>query len=447
MTGICIIGLGYVGLTLAVTLAKVLHPIYGIEIDKNKAKKLANGIPTLYEPDLERVLTQVTKKKSLIILDSLSDEIAKDVDTYIISVGTPLDEETKRPKLVHIENSLKELSKFLKKGDLVVLRSTVTVGTTRNIIKKILEEGTGLVHGQDFFLSFAPERTVEGNALRELHELPQIVGAADEISADRTVNIFNKITKTVIRMSSFEAAEVVKLFDNTSRDVNIAIANIFGLICEKLGLPSREVIEAANYGYSRNRIFIPGAGVGGPCLVKDPYFLIESVKDDFEFPLISLARQINESMPFHMTRLIQNLLSSMNKKISGSRILILGFAFKGTPPTDDMRFSPTIPVLEFLIKNGANVLGYDPLVNQNKIKELGATPINLDEVKELDCIIIMNNNKEYLKLDYEKIIVSSKSPVGIIDGWQLLDPNHVKELGYYYRGLGNGQIFSPENIK
>jgi len=439
LSGICVIGLGYVGLTLAVTLAKVQKPIFGIEIDETKVKKLSEGIPTLFEPDLENILKRVIKGGSLQISSSITEDIAKKVDAYIVSVGTPLEEETKRPKLNHIEDSIKEISKFLKKGDLIVLRSTIPVGTTQNVVKKIIEKETNLILGKDYYLSFAPERTVEGNALLELMQLPQIVGSIDDESANRTTNIFNKITKTVIRMSSFEAAEVVKLLDNTSRDVNIAMGNIFGMICEKLGLKSKEVIDAANHGYSRNRIFIPGAGVGGPCLVKDPYFLMESVSGKLELPLISLARQINESMPYHMINIVKEIFSKTQREINNSKILILGFAFKGSPPTDDVRFSPTIPVLEYLIKSGANVLGYDPYVKDDVIADLGATPTNLKDIKDIDCILVMNNNKKFLELDYESILKNSKNITILVDGWQLLDSEHIRELGYEYGCLGDGQ--------
>lgn len=439
MKGVCVIGLGYVGLTLAVTLAKTKILVYGIDCEKEKVEKLSSGIPTLYEPGMDKLLKRVIQNGSFKVHNSLNGKIKNEVDTYIVSVGTPLDDNTKKPMLNHIEDSIREIAKFLKKGDLVVMRSTLPVGTTRNVIKKLIEENTGFVLGQDFYLSFAPERTVEGNALEELNELPQIVGAIDIESADKTANIFNKITKTVIRMSSFESSEVVKLIDNASRDVNLAMANIFGLVFEKLGLKSKEIIEAANYGYSRNRIFRAGAGVGGPCLVKDPYFLIDSVKSEMDLPLISLARKINESMPNHVIDLIEQEYQKINKPLENSKVLILGFAFKGTPPTDDIRFSPTIPVLEYLKNKKANIYGYDPQVNEEVIKDLGVNPINPNEVSGIECILIMNNNKIYLDINYDLLIKNSNTPIILIDGWQLLDDDLIKELGFEYRCVGNGQ--------
>ncbi len=433
---ICVLGLGYVGLTLAVTLAKFSNPIYGIEIDKNKVTTLSQGLPPIYEPGLGNLLMEVIQKNSLKLNNKLTKEIADLVDTYIICIGTPIDDHTKKPIFTYLDKIIKEIASFLKKGDLVIVRSTVTVGTTKNRIKKTLEELSHLKFGRDFYLCSAPERTVEGKALQELLQLPQIVGSDDEKSIDKTANIFNKITKTVIRIPSFDAAEVIKLFDNTSRDVNIALANQFGLICEKLGLASKEIIEAANFGYSRNRIFIAGAGVGGQCLVKDPYFLIDSVNEKLDVSLIRKAREINDSMPQHVISLIESIFKEMNKKISNSRILVLGFAFKGKPETDDMRYSPTLPILEYLKNKSVDVVGYDPMVPQEKIKNLGIKFEEPELIENVDCILIMNNNSKYLEIDFKKIKQNSKEPVGIMDGWQLLDVSYIKDLGFIYRGVG-----------
>jgi len=323
---------------------------------------------------------------------------------------------------------------------LIILRSTVTVGTARTIVKTHFEKSTRLNAGFDFYLASAPERTVEGKALQELFELPQIIGSENEESIDRAANIFNKITKTVIRVSSYEAAEIVKLFDNTSRDVNIALGNQFGLICEKLGLQSKEIVDAANYGYPRNRILISGAGVGGQCLVKDPYFLIESVKDKMDLRWIEEARKINDSMPFHVIELIQTVFKKMGKNIQNSKILILGISFKGIPETDDTRYSPAIPVIDYLRKQSAVVYGYDPIVPDQIISALGVTPIDPYVLDGIDCIVIMNNNKRFKELDLEKIKSKTKLPMAIIDGWQMIDPTYAKDLGINYKGVGMSEI-------
>lgn len=434
--GICVLGLGYVGLTLGVTLAKVKPTVYGIDVDKSKIQQLSEGKSPIYEPGLQNILRHVIKNGSFKTSHILSKEIANDVDTYILCIGTPIDNKTKKPLFNHLEQAIIELSSYLKKGDLVILRSTVTVGTAKNMVRKIIEEKSKLLLGQDFFLASAPERTVEGMALQELNTLPQIIGSSDEDSINRAANIFNKITKTIIRVSSFEAAEIIKLLDNTSRDVNIALGNQFGLVCEKLGLNSKEIVESANYGYPRNKIFIAGAGVGGQCLVKDPYFLIESVKNKLDLSWIETARKINDSMPEHVIELIVDLFKEMSRKLEGSRILILGFAFKGVPETDDTRYSPALPVVDYLKKNGVTILGYDPKVEPEKIKNFGVVPEIPNHVDYIDCIVIMNNNNIYKEIDYEQIKNNSTKPIGIVDGWQLLDPNHVIKMGYCYRGVG-----------
>ena len=435
---ICILGLGHVGLTLAVSLAKVSPPVYGIEVDKNKVKQLSDGNPTFFELGLKSLLKEVTSNDSFKISSEITQDIADNVDTYIICIGTPLDSKTNTPILSHLEKVVNTLSNVLKKGDLIIIRSTVTVGTTQKMIKKKIEDSTKLQFGIDFFLASAPERTVEGNALKELKNLPQIVGSTDTHSIDKTGSIFNKLTKTIIRVSSFDAAEVIKLLDNTSRDVNIAMANQFGLICESLGLKSSEIIEAANFGYGRNRIWAAGAGVGGPCLVKDPYFLMESVKGKIDTSLITLARKINDSMPLHVLSLIDEIFVELQRHIKDSKILILGFAFKGRPVTDDTRFSPTIPVAESLKNKGAILFGYDPAVSQENISKICAKPITLEEMDDFDCIVIMNNNEEFLNIDYGKFINMNKK-VGLLDGWEILDNNYIKQLGFVYRGVGVGQ--------
>ena len=435
---VCILGLGYVGLTLAVTLANSKISVYGIDVDKNKIKKLSMGEPPLFEPGLKTILNETIKNNFLKFGDCLTKEIAEDVNSYIICIGTPLDNSSKKPIFSHLEVVINSIIEFLKKGDTIISRSTVTVGTVRNMIKNPIEQKTTFKVGNEVFLACAPERTVEGNALNELKELPQIIGADDSESLDKASNIFNKLTKTILRMNSYEAAEVIKLLDNTSRDVNIAMANQFGLILEKLGLNSNQIIEAANYDYKRNKIFKAGAGVGGPCLVKDPYFLLESVKDKVNIPLIKIAREINDSMPHHVFELIQDVFSSMSRSITGSKIFILGFAFKGTPATDDTRFSPSIKVIEILKKNGAELLGYDPVVDSKIIEEFGVKYSPLTNVADIDCIVIMNNNKKYLEMNLEKIKNNSKKPIGFVDGWELFDVNFVKKLGFIYRGVGIG---------
>jgi nucleotide sugar dehydrogenase len=337
--------------------------------------------------------------------------------------------------LDNYKNAATEIAKKIKKDDLIIQRSTVPVGTARNTLKKILEENSNLKASVDFQLSCAPERTLQGNALKELRELSQIIGGIDERSVKKTSSIFNKITHTIVKVSSLEAAELIKLFDNTYRDITISIANLYGKICQKLNLDAKEVIEAANYGYSRNKILFPGPGVGGGCLVKDPYLLLSSLQQT-NLDLIKKSREINDSMITDTINLIKSSFEKTSKIIKNSKIFVLGFAFKGTPATDDIRFSPTLPIVDFLKKEGAIIYGYDGVVKPEDIKGLGVERISqIYEKKNYDCIILMNNNQEFRGIDFKKLNEGSK-PLLIIDGWYMYDSKILDRLGIKYFALG-----------
>jgi UDP-N-acetyl-D-mannosaminuronic acid dehydrogenase len=250
------------------------------------------------------------------------------------------------------------------------------------------------------------------------------------------------VTETVVKVSSLEAAELIKLLDNTYRDITISIGNLYGKICEKLNLDAKEVIEAANHGYSRNKILFPGAGVGGGCLVKDPYLLLYSLDEQINLDLIKASRKINDSMISDTITLIKSSFKKIGKKIANSKILVLGFAFKGTPLTDDMRFSPTLPIIDFLQNEGAKIYGYDIVVKSQDIQELGIENVSqIYEKNSYDCIILMNNNQEFRELDFKKLEGDNGSLL-VIDGWYMYDSKELYELGIKYFALGaKNEIF------
>lgn len=433
---IIVAGLGYVGLTLALTLADVGYKVIGVDKDKKKIEKLNNNQPTLYEPQVRQILTSAISTGNI----SFTEKIAK-VDekvAYIICVGTPINDQTHEPVLENLRNISTEIGINLKKGDLVILRSTVPVGTSRNFLKPILEKESNLRTPSDFHLATAPERTLQGSALQELKQLSQIIGGINEDSVESAASIFSRMTRTVVRVSSLEAAELIKLLDNTYRDMTIAIGNLCGKICEKLNLDSHEVIEAANYGYSRNKILFPGAGVGGGCLVKDPYLLLSSLDDSINLDMIKTSRKINDSMIEDTIRLIESSYRKTSRSISNSKILVLGFAFKGVPDTDDIRYSPTLPVIEFLKKQGSSLYGYDPLVLHETIKNLGIQPVSeIYGNQKYDCILIMNNNPRFRNIDFKRLEDKSNLPLLVIDGWYLYDSKSLKGLGIRYFALGS----------
>ena len=348
---------------------------------------------------------------------------------YIITVGTPIIKSSVEPNLDYVSKATLQVAKVLRPGNFVILRSTVPVTTTRKIALPILEKESGLKAGIDFDLAFCPERTIEGKALRELRELPQIIGGINKNSVERASKLFLRSTKNTIDVASIEAAEMLKIMDNTYRDVMFSYSNQMALLCEALGLDMTHLVRAANNGYIRNNIPIPSPGVGGACLSKDPYILASVCKKvGIDDSLFSLGRKINESMPLHICNRMVNELNDMGKSIETAEILILGFAFKGNPATSDMRESPTLDLVKILLELGADLKGHDPLVSENEIKDLGVKFVDLNTgIRSAEIIIIMINHKDYASLNLASLIKKSKKQIIIIDGWHLFEPEDFSD--------------------
>lgn len=438
---ICVIGLGYVGLTLSVVLAELGFKVFGYDTDASLIEKLKNGYVPFYEDNLEAYMHRYAGK-NLIPVSDLSN---CKVDTYIISVGTPISPETKKPITDYIEESARYIAKFLKSDDLVILRSTVPVGTTRNVMLPILNDLSGLRAGVDYYLAYAPERTIEGRAIPEIKELPQIIGGYDKKSTMLVNRLFREITPTIVDVGSLEGAEMVKILNNTFRDVKFGYANEMALVCKELGLDMVKLVQAANLGYIRDEIPVPSPGVGGACLTKDPYFLIHSCKDLKHQPRMVLrSRQINEFIPYHIVEEVYQQITELNKKIDKLKIFIIGFAFKGEPETSDLRGSTTIDLLNHFRKKGIkerSFFGYDPVVSQEKITALGVTPVSIiDGFKDADVVVIMNNHKSYKKMDVFDLLNSAKHDCIFVDGWYTFEPkdimtiNNVKYIGIGCKG-------------
>lgn len=429
---ICVIGQGYVGLTLSLVLADCGFKILGIDSNQKVISSLKNGKPTLSEKDVKILLNKHLGKNY-----NVSEKIPEEIfDVFIISVGTPLNKEN-IPILDHILESCDAIGAKLSKNCLVILRSTVPVGVTRNKVVPKLESISRLKAGQEFEVVFAPERTAEGVAIEELRKNPQIIGGMTKKGVEKASDIFRKMTETIIPVSSIESAEMIKLIDNTYRDVHFAYSNEIALICDMLKIDARECIEKANYNYSRNKIPIPSPGVGGPCLSKDPYILAHVGKQlGYEPKLIMHGRKVNEFVPSFLASKILSKLESIDKRRNDAKIFVIGFAFKGHPETDDTRDSPTLILINQLKKEISQIYGYDPVVSEQEIERLGAIPIKIEEgFQNADCVIMMNNHKSYLDLDIKRFIKESSKPCVFVDCW-----NMVKELsneeGVIYTTIG-----------
>lgn len=422
---IVVVGLGYVGLTMALVMADAGFMVTGVEIDASKVNQLNNGQSYIHEVGLEDLLKENIGHNFKPVSD-----IPDTGDVYIISVGTPVIENAfgkKLPIMDYLNDACDKIAKKLNSGNLVILRSTVPIGTCRNYVKKRLEEGSGLTCGIDFHLSFAPERTAEGKALKELRNLPQLIGGYNKDSLEATVAIFRDLTPTIVRVDSLEAAEMAKLINNTFRDYVFAYSNQMAKIASRFNINVVDVINAANKGYTRDPIPLPSPGVGGPCLTKDPH-IFAAVAEEFEFDgsFFVKGRIINESMHQHIVDQVLNELVRIGKKPEESNVFICGLAFKGNPETGDIRNSSAIDIALLLKHSVKSIKGFDPIAKKSEIEEYEILPVEFEQgLKNTDVIMFLNNHKYFEKINvFGMTRALNENPV-IFDGWNLFRKEEI----------------------
>ncbi len=430
---ICVSGLGFAGLTLAIALADAGAEVHGVEINRIIVEKLQQKKPTLSEKSLGILLSRHLGA-NFFVHDSIP---SLHFDSHIICVGTPVDER-KKPIADYVLQAAKQVGNSLKGGELVAIRSTVPVGATRNEILPALEQESGKMLERDFQLVYTPERTAEGNAFEELRFLPQIIGGTCEAGVLMAVDMFGLLTPTLVTVSSLEAAEMIKLIDNSYRDYRFAYSNEISMICEHLGLDASECISKANISYPRNDIPLPSPGVGGPCLSKDPYILFEtSSRAGYEPRLILNARKLNETVPKLIAEKLKKHLG--DKSGMPPKIFLMGFSFKGTPSVDDIRNSTTLDLLRELEAFPARLFGHDPVVQPEKLKSLGVVPTTIEGgFKGARAVVIMTNDPSYAGLDIVKLAASAANPVVIADCWRLYDARLFDSRKIEYIGIGLG---------
>lgn len=414
---LCIIGCGYVGLTLALVMARNGFNVKGYDLNKDLINKLKEYKLPFYEKGINSLLSQQLNK-NFQVTNSVLD--IRKCDTFIISVGTPINK-FKKPSYSFLKKSINELSRILKKGDLVILRSTVPVGTSRKILINLLQKKTKLKVGRDFFFSFCPERTVEGNAIAELSKNPQIIGGYCEKSVEISMKIFNEITHTVINAETLEAAELSKIIDNSYRDTIFAYSNQMSLLASKFKINYSKLVDKINLGYSRNFVPKPSPGVGGPCLSKDPHILNNSLSEQkINYSLVKSARLINEIMPQKICNIIYSELKKLKKDIKRTKIFITGLAFKGNPETSDLRNSTSLQIFNILKKKNKNICVHDFVLDKIKEKPKNLKFISLDKgFKNSDVILILNNHQNYDTLS-NKLLSKIKKNTIVFDAWQTL---------------------------
>jgi len=401
-----VIGLGYVGLPLAVEKAGAGFKTIGFDVQKDKVDMVNKG--ENYIGDVAS--TELTKLVESGMLSATTD-FAKvaGLDFIAICVPTPLDEH-QQPNISYVRDSSKEIAKYLKKGAMVVLESTTYPGTTEELVKPILEEGSGLVCGVDFYLGFSPERVDPGNLIYKTKNTPKVVGAIGADALEAIAHMYRAVLDgDVFEASSPAVAEMEKLLENTYRNVNIALVNELALLCDKMGIDVWEVINAAKtkpYGF---QAFYPGPGIGGHCIPLDPYYLSWKAREyGFHTTMIEAAANINDRMPEYCADRISRILNREKKSLNGSKILILGVAYK--QEIDDYRESPALTLIKELEKRGATVDYYDPYVpeysykgqNKKRIRDL-----DLKTLKEYDVVTVTTAHE---KVDYE-MVASAGVPV------------------------------------
>jgi UDP-N-acetyl-D-mannosaminuronic acid dehydrogenase len=428
---ICVVGTGHIGLPLAAVLADAGFSVIGYDTNDEFVTRVnTTGEVDFQEEGLSELLAKHLHR-GLTLTSTPPDR----QDIYVITVGTPLEPGQERPNLDRIRVAVQRIAPGFGDNPLVVLRSTVSIGTTRRIVLPEIRR-----HTERFGLAFCPERTIEGRAIPEMRSLPQIIGGVDAESAERAEALFRRITASIVHVSSLEAAEMIKLINNTYRDLTFAFANEVALIAEHMGLSAREMIHAANVDYPRSSVARPGF-VGGPCLEKDALILIDSLHQiDFKPRVIEEARRINHALPEHVAVRVLEQLQQVRGSAARTRVLLTGFAFKGRPATEDVRGSAAIPLMRRLQAAGVEVWGHDFVTPEKVIAELGALTCSLEEgFERADGVVIANNHPQYLRADIPALATRLRRPAFLLDAWSLFEARDFHAVG----GLSYGALGSP----
>lgn len=429
-----IVGLGYVGLTLATALAEVGVKVVGIEKRPEVCDLTNKGKPHFSESGLEEALTRVTRNGNLVARTAF--EPGTHCDIYIITVGTPLGKDGKA-RLDMIEAASAQVAENMLDGGLVILRSTVKIGTARDVVAPVLAKS-----GKKFDIAMCPERTLEGKAMQELRELPQIVGADSQDVADRASKLFRRLTNTVVQVSSLESAEIVKLIDNTFRDVQFAFANEVARLCDAFGVNAQEVISSGKLGYKRTNVPLPGL-VGGPCLEKDPHILFQSAKSrGIELEITRAGRLVNERQPYETIDFVDAEMARRNIA-ADAPIALLGMAFKGVPATDDLRGSMSLKVLEAVRakRPNAQIRAYDPVIETaelaHNVPDVTVCETLEEAVSGAAVVLIANNHPDLGRTAPAELSEKMAENGFIYDYWNHFSNHSVAELGHSYYAVGN----------
>ena len=431
---IAVIGLGRIGLPTAAMFAKAGAIVTGVDLKKEVVELTNAGRCWLTdEPGLADMVKEAAKTGNLRATTDAKEAISK-ADFAIICVPTPV-YETKTPDYSAVQKAARTVGTSLKRGSVVIVESTVGPGVTEDMVGPILEDESGLRAGIDFGLVSCPERSDPGNIMQNMKSLPRIIGGLGESATDVTVALYEAaLGVKAIRVSDPKTANAAKLTENLFRDVNIALANEFALLFEELGVDAIEVINACASKYNFLPHY-PGIGVGGPCLPANSYYLIsEGVKSGNIPYLIRMAREINDRMPDHAVELVGEALNEAGKTVKGSRIAILGVAYK--PNIKDVQLTPVERVVTRLREMGGKIEIYDPMYKGEEVFGLKAKPTLEAAVRSADCILVGTAHDEFRHLDLEELSHLTRARAGFVDARNVVSPEAVVKAGFAFRGVG-----------
>ncbi len=453
---VAVIGMGYVGIPIAALLADTGDfEVIGIQRRSKRSEWKIDYLnegkcPIKNEPDLPELIKRIVlEKKTFSVSDDISAVSA--MDYILIDVQTPTNENNV-PQYVSLREVSHQVGENLSKGVTVIIESTCAPGTTDYIVKPILEKASGLECGKDFFLAFAYERVMVGRLLYNILNYARIVGGVGKESAAKATLMYEKVLKSEIIQTTAMTAEVAKVVENTYRDVNVAFANEVALVSESLGVDVHEVRLLVNNlpflkgrGNPHRNMHVPGAGVGGHCLVKDPWLLKYGLnkygKRPVDLRVIESSRYRNSNMPKYVYQLLTECLHQANKKISDSlKIAVLGVAY--IEDSDDPRNTPTRDIIQQLKKNNINFMVHDSFVRQGEVNFPFTNDLN-SVIADSDAILVITAHQEYKDLNLHSIKTLMKESPIIIDGRVTFPPEIVVETGFIYRAIGRGQ-FIPE---
>ena len=423
---VVVLGLGYVGLPVACLFAEAGFPVVGIRRSREKVEMINRGVSPIEgkEPGLAELLSRVMESDRF---RATTDYAAcRDAQIILLAVETPVEAETKKPAYQALRSALGDLAPYLSPGTMVIIESTIAPKTMDTVVRPLLEAASGLRVNEDFYLVNCPERVMPGKLLKNIREMHRVVGGMNSDAAELAVAFYRHVVQADLDPVDCVTAETVKTAENAYRDVQIAFANEVALICEDLGTDVWQVRELVNKAPYR-MMHLPGAGVGGHCIPKDSWLLIAWGSEDLQARLMPTARAVNDSMPLHMVELTRQALHRAGVALEGARVAVLGYAYLQN--SDDTRNSPTVPFVEALRREGAEVVIHDPYVRDYA----GSIA---DVVGGADCAVVMVQHDEYRALVLGELAASLRHAV-LVDGRNVFDKQQARAAGFIYLGVGN----------